>query len=257
MKHLAELGVGYDGFALYPVDEPGLSQGLVSAYLRQAKLAREADPRIRMYTDPVGGITVEELKEMLPYVDIWCPNRAGLVLDPNNRAKLEVIKGSGKAVWMYECADNAKHQPPLGYYRGQAWLAWSHQMTGIGFWSYCTSADDPWFVPQQRYDYLLVYPGQGVVSSKRWEAVRDGIEDYALLDTLRERLAAAGGSAPAEKLASVRRLLGEEANRIAGFCSVDDDRRHMTAGERRRIEDERWDQLQQFRRELARLLGAF
>jgi len=34
VKHLAEIGVGYDGYALYPVDEPGLSRGLVDAYLR-------------------------------------------------------------------------------------------------------------------------------------------------------------------------------------------------------------------------------
>lgn len=257
VKHLAAMGVGYDGFALYPVDEPGLSQGLVTAYLRHAKVAREADPRIRMYTDPVGGITEEELRDMLPYVDIWCPNRAGLVLDANNRAKLEIIKYSGKEVWMYECADNAKHQPPLGYYRGQAWLAWSHRLTGIGFWSYCTSADDPWFVPQQRYDYLLVYPGQGVVSSKRWEAVRDGIEDYALLAALREKLEAAGGAVLADTRTAAQRLLGEEASRIGGFCSLEDDRRPMTRAERCRVEDERWQQLQDIRRELARLLTSF
>lgn len=258
VKHLAELGVGYDGFALYPVDEPGLSNGLVDAYLRMAKLAREADPQIKMYTDPVGGITEDELRTMLPYVDIWCPNRAGLVLDEKQAAKLDIIKSSGKAVWIYECDDNAKHQSPLGYYRGQAWLAWRHRMTGIGFWSYCTSQDDPWFVPRLRYDYLLVYPGNGVVSSKRWEAVRDGIEDYAMLALLRQKLEANNASAKADDVAAAKRLLGEAAARVGGFCTLE----HYGAlldpdalAKRRSLEDQRWRDIQQLRRELARLLG--
>lgn len=259
VKHLTELGVGYDGFALYPVDEPGLSKGLVEAYLRLAKLAREADPQIRMYTDPVGQITEEELRQMLPYVDIWCPNRAGLVLDEKQAAKLDIIKRSGKAVWMYECDDNAKHQSPLGYYRAQAWLAWRHQMTGIGFWSYCTSQDDPWFVPRLRYDYLLVYPGNGVVSSKRWEAVRDGIEDYGMLAQLNQKLQANNATAKTEEVAAAKRLLGENAARVSGFCTVEDDTALLAPDElaqRRRLEDQRWQAIQQLRRELARLLGA-
>jgi outer membrane protein assembly factor BamB len=259
VKHLAELGVGYDGYALYPVDEPGLSKGLVEAYLGMARLAREADPQIQMYTDPVSGITEDELRQMLPHVDIWCPNRGGLVLDKKNEAKLDIIKGSGKPVWMYECDDNAKHQPPLGYYRAQAWLAWQHQMTGIGFWSYCTSQDDPWFVPKLRYDYLLVYPGNGVVSSKRWEAVRDGIEDYGMLRLLSQKLAARNAAAKADDVAAANRLLGEEAALVGGFCTVEDDSALLSPGDlpkRRSIEDQRWSTLQRLRRELARLLAA-
>jgi len=259
VKHLAELGVGYDGYALYPVDEPGLHNGLVETYLRWAKLAREADPRIQMYTDPVGGITEANLKEMLPYVDIWCPNRGGLVLDEKNAAKLEIIKHSGKAVWMYECDDNAKHQTALGYYRGQAWLAWRHGMTGIGFWSYCTSQDDPWFVPKLRYDYLLVYPGNGVVSSKRWEAVRDGIEDYALLALLRQKLQDKKSSARPEDVAAAERLLGEEAARVGGFCVLDHANTFIQPGDltkKRSLADQRWNEIQRLRREVGRLLQA-
>ncbi|MCC6821706.1 MAG: VCBS repeat-containing protein [Verrucomicrobia subdivision 3 bacterium] len=259
VKHLAELGVGYDGFALYPVDEPGLSQGLVAAYLRLAKLAREADPRIQMYTDPVGQIAEDELRQMLSYVDIWCPNRAGLVLDQKQKAKLDIIKASGKAVWMYECDDNAKHQSPLGYYRAQAWLAWRHQMTGIGFWSYCTSQDDPWFVPRLRYDYLLVYPGNGVVSSKRWEAVRDGIEDYGMLELLSQRLKANNHPAKPDAVAAAKRLLGEQAAQVGGFCTLEDDNALKDAAasaNKRTVEDQRWREIQRLRHELARLFDA-
>jgi hypothetical protein len=257
VKHLADLGVGYDGFALYPIDEPDLVKGRIDAYLLMAKLAREADPRIRMYTDPYGFITEDELRSMLPYVDIWCPNRSGLVLDKKNEAKLATIKGSGKAVWMYECDDNAKHQSPLGYYRGSAWLAWRHGMTGIGFWSYCTSPDDPWFVPGPRQEFLLVYPGNGVVSSKRWEAVRDGIEDYGMLAELRRRLERVGASARPEDVEAARRLLGERATEISRFCIREHDTERPGPGvarSQRRIEDQRWNAIQKARRELIRCL---
>jgi outer membrane protein assembly factor BamB len=259
-KHLADLGVGYEGFALYPVDEPGLKEGLVAAYLRMAKLAREADPKIQMYTDPVAGISADELRSMLPYVDIWCPNRAGLVLDSTNAEKLAIMKESGKPVWTYECDDNAKHLSPLGYYRGQAWLAWQHGLTGIGFWSYCTSQDDPWFVPRARYDYLLVYPGNGVVGSKRWEALRDGIEDYGILTELKRAMEIKGASAKPEDLDAAKRVLGERAANVARFCVIDDDKMLPPGTDetaiRSRIEDRQWAEIQSVRKEVARLLDA-
>ncbi|MFA6241700.1 MAG: DUF4091 domain-containing protein, partial [Candidatus Hydrogenedentales bacterium] len=260
VKHLAELGVGYERFALYPVDEPGLHNGLVDAYLRMAKLTRDADPKVQMYTDPVGGITPDELRSMVPYVDIWCPNRGGLLLEKANAEKLEIIKASGKAVWTYECDDNAKHMSPLGYYRGQSWLAWQHGLTGIGFWSYCTSVDDPWFVPNARYDYLLVYPGNGVVASKRWEAVRDGIEDYGILSVLRQTVESKGASAKPEDVEAAKKVLGEQATRVAGFCVVDDDAALPLGTDEReiraRIEDRQWAEVQNVRKEIARLLDA-
>lgn len=259
VAHLRAMGVGYDGFALYPVDEPGLSDGLTERHVQLGKLAREADPEIRLYTDPVGRVTEDELRAMLPYVDIWCPNRNGLILDASNAAKLEIIKKSGKTIWIYECDHNAKHQSPLGYYRAQAWLAWHHDMTGIGFWSYCTSQDDPWFIPALRHDYLLVYPGDGVVSSKRWEAVRDGVEDYAMLGALRKKVESPAEGAQPEDIAAAKRLLTDHAKAIAQFCGLDkDDTVPGVDGLPgvRRVSDARWEKIQAVRRELAQLLAA-
>ncbi len=260
VKHLAELGVGYDGFALYPVDEPGLSKGLVELYLRMARLARQADPKILLYTDPVERITTDELREMMPCVDIWCPNRAGLVIKPESAEKLGLILNSGKPVWMYECFANAKHQSPTDYYRAQAWLAWRHGITGIGFWTYCTSPDNPWFVAPARSEYMLVYPGNGVISSKRWEAVREGVEDYGLLAALREAVNAKGPAAKPEDIAAAERLLGETASAIGDFCQVKTD--EINLGDRgfagvREAEDQHWEQIQAARETLARLLEIF
>ena len=259
VAHLAELGVPYEGFALYPIDEPGLNDGLVESYLRMAQLAREADPKILMYTDPVGRITEDELRTMTPYVDIWCPNRGGLIVDESNASKFELIKATGKTVWTYECDANVKHQSPLGYYRAQAWLAWDRGLTGIGFWSYCTSQDDPWFQPTLRHDYLLVYPGNGVVTSVRWEAVRDGVEDYSLLAALRRAVENPSASAKPEDLEAAKALLGQQATALAQYCGLDADGTQPGEGGAagvQRVEDTRWAAFQQTRRELAKLLTA-
>lgn len=258
VKHLTTLGVGYDGFAMYPIDEPGLTDGLVKMYLHNAKLTREADPKILMYADPVARITEDELHEMAPYVDIWCPNRVGFLLDVGAE-KLKIMhEDTGSQVWTYECLGNAKHQSPLGYYRAQAWLAWHHNLTGIGFWSYCTSSADPWYRPTDTLDYLMTYQGDGTVSSKRWEAVRDGMEDYAMLYALRE--AAKDAKAKGIALEAVKKaelLLDGGATAIAQYCGLDE---HGTepgkggaAGERA-LADERFRAIQNTRREIAQLM---
>lgn len=259
VAHLKAMDVDYDGWALYPVDEPGLSEGLVEQYLLYGRLAREADPEIRLYTDPVARITIEELEAMTPYVDIWCPNRGGFLLK-QNADKMAFMQSTGATMWTYECDGYAKHQSPLGYYRALAWLAWRHELTGIGFWSYCTSRHDPWFKPPEQHDYLLIYQGNGVVPSKRWEAVRDGIEDHALLVALRDAADhAREAGRDAELVNHADALLGEQAASIAEFCGLDGDGTTPGPGgmpEERRVADRRWAAIQTWRAQAAELLKA-
>ena len=250
------MGVAHDQFAFYPVDEPGLSNGLVDLFINLAKPIREVDPEALIYTDPVGRATMEELKRMTPYVDIWCPNRSGYLLK-EGQDKLAYIKSTGKSVWTYECMGNAKHQSPLGYYRAQAWLVSHYGLAGMGFWSYCTSSADPWFTPEGTNDYLLIYQGKGVVSSKRWEAIRDGIEDYGILNELKNAVARSKDSSSLPFVNEARRLLETEAFDIARYCGLDEYGTEPGIGgmkELREIEDARWDKIKNVRRKIAKLL---
>ena len=258
VAHLKEMGVDYHGYAMYPVDEPGLNDGLVDRYLSNAKLTRKADPKVLMYANPVGRITKEELTEMIPFVDIWCPNRVGFLLD-SGADKLKIMKDTGADIWNYECEGNAKHQSPLGYYRGQSWLAWHHGLTGIGFWSYCTSAADPWYHPKSTLDYLLVYQGNDtVVASKRWEAIRDGVEDYAMLNALQEAVASAQqANRSPQAVRQAKALLAEGASAIAQFCGLDKDGTVPGKGGIpgvRVIADKRFQSIQEIRSQIAQLM---
>jgi hypothetical protein len=194
VAYLKTLGMGYDRFAYYPVDEPGLNPGLVDLYIAHARVARKADPNVLMYTDPVERADMSDIRRMAHLVDVWCPNRNGFLLKDDPR--LDVMINNSKMMWTYECEHLAKHRPPLEYYRGLAWLAKMRGLSGFGFWTYCTSPDDPWQYPEKTsHDYLLVYPGDGIVTSRRWEAVRDGVEDLRAMALLESEIEKGGKQA--------------------------------------------------------------
>ncbi len=185
--HLVEKGLAYDDFALYPVDEPGLDYGpRVPIYVTAAQLFREADPQLRIYTDPVPGLSLKDYQQIAPLTDLWCPNMRlvnGLVAgDP----RINDIMASGKTVWSYECVSQVRSLSPLCYNRSNAWRAWYFGLDGIGFWTHCTTPTDPWLTGKTTQDeYALVYPGREPVPSVRWEAVRDGLEDIGALSLLK------------------------------------------------------------------------
>ena len=256
VKHLLALGLTYDDFAFYPVDEPGLHEGQVDKVVSFAKPIKEMNAKIKFYTDPVDRTSMADLKKMAPYIDIWCPNRNGYLLHKGGK-KLDFLKSTGSTVWTYECEGDAKHQSPLGYYRAQSWLVWRHGLTGIGFWSYCTSQYDPWYVPRGGQDYLLIYQGDGVVTSKRWEAVRDGIEDYNMLVQLQKIVKQPPQGVSSKALSPARTFLQKEAAAIGDYCGVDDDGTLPGIDGLpgvRRIEDRRWEKIKRARRRMAELL---
>ncbi|MBX7259082.1 MAG: PQQ-binding-like beta-propeller repeat protein [Candidatus Hydrogenedentes bacterium] len=200
--HLSEAGIGYDDFALYPVDEPGLDYGpRIPVFIEAASLFREADPKIRIYTDPVPGLSWRDYQRIAPYVDVWCPNMrlvTGLAVDD---PRIVDIMKSGKPVWSYECVSQVKSLSPLRYNRANAWRAFYFGLDGIGHWTFSTTQQNMWFANADKNDeYALVYPGDLPVPSVRWEAVRDGLEDVAAATMLRELADRRRGSSTKEDL---------------------------------------------------------
>jgi hypothetical protein len=79
------------------------------------------------------------------------------------------------------------------------WVSYQMGMSGGGYWVYLYSKF--WFLdPELGPEYGAVYQTpSGPVTTKRWEASRDGIEDFELLTMLRDR-AKAKDSAEGRKL---------------------------------------------------------
>ena len=187
--HLLERGGGYSDYAFYLLDEPGLDYGTnIPVLLEAGKLFREADPKLLTYTDPVPGLSWRDFERIEPLVDVWAPNMrlvSGLLSgDPRMKRIL-----NARTVWSYGCVGQVKSLSPLRYNRANAWRAKFFGLSGIGFWTHCTTEADPWFAGKAINDeYALVYPGELPVPSARWEAVRDGLQDMAAIALLDEQI---------------------------------------------------------------------
>jgi len=157
------------------------------------------------------------MEAIAPYIDIWSP---GVNLVQSEPVKFNIMKATGKTLWSYNCSYNnynktlnagwsLKAADIVSEYRIAAIWAFRQGLTGAGFWTSITGPEDPW--TRTRTEYLMLYPGRSrPVTSRRWEGVREGIEDYRILASLKERLHQRPSHAlPSEVAARVKRLLEE------------------------------------------------
>jgi hypothetical protein len=223
--------------------------------MKWAKLVRDIDPKIRIYANPVPQITMEQLQEIEPYVDIWSPLRTQIY----PKEKLEFIHSANTLWWNYDCTENAKHLSPLSYYRGQAWMNWHFGHEGIGFYTYYQGSNY-WYQPESGFEYAMIYEGKGVVTSKRWEAVRDGVEDYTLLHSLKMVADATDKAGTSKELVRKVRILLNEKTAIISDFNKENDAQVTTIGKygkagARKIADKRLESINSIRNEIAELFN--
>ncbi|MGI6295611.1 MAG: glycoside hydrolase domain-containing protein [Armatimonadota bacterium] len=189
-KHLEEKG-WLQRYVHHIADEP--TETNAKAYVEVAKMIRKYAPKLRI-------IDACMCESIVGAIDVWVPVTSAL------DAKMEFYKGRkqlGEEVWFYTC------QAPKGKYMNRFidyhtlstrllhWLNYKYDVTGYLHWGLTTWRGDPFtnMEPAWRENaYLppgddhLVYPGPlGPLSSIRWEAMRDGIEDYEMLKLLEKR----------------------------------------------------------------------
>ncbi len=185
IAHLKKRGLGYDNFAFLWHDEPG--QKSVREIVAPSTAAlRQVDPKVQVWIDISADHTAESIRQFADAADIWCPSSE----------KLEWDIWKGKRTWYYDSASD-KSRSPTGHYRYKLWRAFKHGATGNGFWTY-TDSSHLWDDYAGSPTYSVVYDGpDGVVSSKRWEAYRAGVEDYELCRMLQQAIVAAANSGDA------------------------------------------------------------
>ena len=116
---------------------------------------------------------------------------------------LKQIKGFGKELWAYECLRPMKAKDPYSYYRLMPWRAFMQGQTGAGFWTYYYGLNFdigavPWDDTLRPYGFSCVVYGsqaspigelaENIVPSRRWEAWREGVEDYQYLYELQQAI---------------------------------------------------------------------
>ena len=186
--HLASQGIDKKHFAFYPYDEPGgTGWTLINNLVAFAKLVKAKDPELLVYMD--GGGEAPMFKAMQPYVDVWC---VGYNTLPEKSPVNDIIrKDPGGLLWSYDCSysyarpmgPNIKNINLVGQFRISALAAFRWNFTGIGYWSY-NLGEEMW--GRIALEYPLVYKGTTKpVNSRRWEAVRESIEDYRIVYSLK------------------------------------------------------------------------
>ncbi|MBI4559582.1 MAG: VCBS repeat-containing protein [Candidatus Hydrogenedentes bacterium] len=212
-EHMNAIGWGYERWAFYPVDEPwNTGETLIPHLRRFCKLVKEADPKARNYADPAGHVRVEKITEFKDLIDVWQPEMNLLKRDP---ALVKWFRENAKVFWAYEAPGPAKDLLPLGHYRAFAWLAWNFGCEGAGYW--CYRDNDLWW-KRNATDYGAVYPaGDEVIPSRRWEASRDGVEDYRLMYALREEIGKARAAGRAADADRAQALLDEAVAKVVGW----------------------------------------
>jgi hypothetical protein len=187
---MSDFGVAKDEWALYILDE--LQHSQINHFLEIATLIKKADPEIQIYANPIctsmSPTNSHDLEMVRSLVDIWQPT-----LTFAEGAGKPFFQSLNKSWWTYSNPPKpaAKAASPLGHYRFMSWRAWLVGANGTGFWSYSdtwgSSARDDFDGP--RPDWAVVYEDrQGPFSSRRWEAFREGIEDFKLFITADKKL---------------------------------------------------------------------
>ncbi|HUZ45166.1 MAG TPA: PQQ-binding-like beta-propeller repeat protein [Terriglobia bacterium] len=186
VRHMQSLGLSYKDYAFYIQDEPGL-MGLdenFKQFVDRVRRIKAADPQIQVYANPTGGAYADVLNPLVNLIDVWQPF---VELVRQQPVKLGKIFKRREQYWNYEAPADQRVLNPLGFYRMKPWVAFQMGMNGGGYWVY--SYSDYWFRNRSisTDEYGTVYPtAEGPVTTKRWEASRDGIEDFDLLWMIRQ-----------------------------------------------------------------------
>ena len=189
VAHLAELGLGYENFMFYVEDEPGL-KGEIAGFMRNARRNKLIDPRIQNYANPWGAFDRAMLEEMATVTDVWQPGME--VIEFWGQEAIDIMRKGNKRISMYTPVGGVRSVHPLGFFRSQGWLALHWGIEGGGWFAYQIN---DLFVSKDGAN-----PGYGgvhvdindVVTSRRWEAQRDGIEDFDIVRDLRDLAQAKG-----------------------------------------------------------------
>jgi len=210
--HLEAAGIAPDEFFFYPLDEE-TSERLV----RIATQIQEADPRFRVFWNHVNNASDDPdlIREVTPVVDIACLNI--LTQDPRTdlsaqeAAFAEARREHPLEVWTYACKGPGRLMPPDRYYRNLSWETFRRGGTGTGFWCYADGSG--WDAYEGGIPYGVVYfaddapPGvtrvEPIIPSRRWEAFREGAEDFEYLARLQHLIALAGETPARARAADV------------------------------------------------------
>jgi hypothetical protein len=178
-SELLNAGFTYDQFAFFPIDEPSSEEELRILNIAAEEIKR-FNRRLLVYTT-LGEHTATDVARHSANVDIF-----QVLVNQLDGESAKAVVRSKRRLWTYTANGGGKAGHPFHFYRKQAWVAFRAGAEGIGFWSYADTGPHGtgWSDTDGLYpDFSVIYegPGKTIIPSKRWEAWREGTEDFELL----------------------------------------------------------------------------
>ncbi|MBS7611800.1 DUF4091 domain-containing protein [Candidatus Bathyarchaeota archaeon] len=188
-NHLEDIGL-LDNYLQHIADEP--IDRNAESYKLIVNLVRKYAPKIRI-------IEASTCKQLVDYINVLVP-----LLDDYDRNMnfYEERKKKGNGVWFYICLAPTGRYPnrfidySLVKVRILHWINFKYGLEGYLHWGYNYWTEKPFEdvenEPHHPFslppgDAFIVYPGKsGPLDSIRFEALRDGVEDYEMLKMLVE-----------------------------------------------------------------------
>lgn len=177
-EHFASRGMGVRDFAWYVEDEPDLEEAHnVAAF---GKLMQATDPEQQIYITVYQAQKLEWLKIMAPYVNVWT------VKLNVSKEQRDFIFSQNARFFTYSVLSRSGN--PYKSYRMEAFKALHYGTEAIGFWSYDDAGgarESSTWIDTEKSIYAAIYEGdRGPVPSVRWEAWRQGIQDFRYVEWL-------------------------------------------------------------------------
>ena len=145
---------------------------------------------------------------------------------PAKEAIQALVFSKPSSLWTYANPQGVlpSKADPYKFYRAAIWQAWNEGMTGFGYWIYCGRG--AWDYAKEgapsEGGYAVVFNAtlegtppevskqELIVPGKRWEATREGVEDYAYLYLLKQAIA----KASPEAAANAKALLDSSVEKV-------------------------------------------
>ncbi len=190
--YLEGLGIGTDQWVWYSFDEAFFTGGEKGS-LQQAKLVDRINPQVQFFMDTWPN-NASQLEAWRGLNVIWCPDYGIYGQAPWGWIK-DHQDAEQRPTWMYSCHQGTRGFQPHSFYRCRGWLTWIYGLDGMSYWStpvhtgsQWNDLDGPWG------DTCTVLAGEDgqPVNTRRFDAYRDGVEDYLYVRRLDELLGQPG-----------------------------------------------------------------
>ena len=188
-KRMTALGIPKSKWAVSPMDE--VHDKIAPLALEYSRFIKEIDPDVQIFQNPAYVVdpqarttvttTLKTFTMLAPYVDVWCP----YAWHYQNKEVRDFLMKSGKKCWAYDIYPGQPPEDAVRWQRTGAWFAWRYALSGFGHFAIDTFNDNT-------FDYTSILPGWsgdlrgGILSTRAFEAHRQGIQEYKRLHVLKQ-----------------------------------------------------------------------